>query len=260
MPIPKEVKQKSETTTQNIITKPISKTINNKKISSKTVVASPVTPKPVIPKTVIPKVVTPKKVSPESTIKKSSRSNLPIQNTSKKISQDLKPKPQPQNLSEKPQPTMPKQNSTYKKPKYKYAGKETISQILAKSIPKQFIPTNRMATILGFIFLATIVLALIQFPYGKLMSGDPNVIIGIGYPWSFLELGIKETESPLQAKGLFLDLIIYIILAYAIDVIISFTLNIKLLKSKEDLKKRPILFKNPKPTIADRITKKVFEK
>jgi len=152
--------------------------------------------------------------------------------------------------------TPPKPN---KKVEYKYAGGGNDVSSDSKTILKRLIPTDRMAVILGFIFLAVVLLALVQFPFGKLISGDINIEVKVGYPWHFLKLGLVEAKSPLYLKELILDLIIYLILAYMIDMIIRIIPKIKLTKSKEELKKEPAVFKIPKSTIADKITKKVLK-
>ncbi|MBS3087960.1 hypothetical protein J4226_05180 [Candidatus Pacearchaeota archaeon] len=167
------------------------------------------------------------------------------------------PKPTPEII---PTPQTPIESTKRLKPKYKYISEETISQIIKKSIPKQFIATKRFAVILGLIFLVIIALALIQFPFNKLLSGETNIIIGIGYPWPFLELGIMNPEDPpLRPKNLFLDLIIYLLISYLIDIAINFILDTKLIKSKEELKEKPKIMETAKPTLADKITKKIFD-
>ncbi|MCD4771138.1 hypothetical protein K8R30_01845 [archaeon] len=164
------------------------------------------------------------------------------------------------NKSEVPTPTGNATPKSKKKVEYKYAGGggNTVPDSF-KAILKRLAPTDRMAVILGFIFLAVIILALFQFPFNKLISGDMNVEVKAGYPWPFLKLGLIDPSSPLQLKELFLDLIVYIILAYIIDMFIKIISKTKLIKSKEDLKKQPAIFKAQKATIADKITKKVFK-
>lgn len=155
----------------------------------------------------------------------------------------------------------PERNPLRKKTEYKYAGKKTLSQIIGKAIPKAFVPTERIAPILGFIFLIVIILALVLFPYDKLLSGDADVVVEIGYPLPFLELGVISTDSsPLRPKGLFIDIILYLLLAYAIDVTINLILGMKLLKSKEELLKKPKVFKSRKSSIANKITRKIFSR
>jgi|APSaa5957512576_1039674.scaffolds.fasta_scaffold01364_10 hypothetical protein len=145
-----------------------------------------------------------------------------------------------------------------KKPDYKFAGKETLSQIIARVMPKEFIANEKMAAILGFIFLGVIVLALIQFPYGKLLSGDVEIVIGVGWPMHFLELGIENPdEPPVRLMGLLVDMFLYIFAAYIINVLINFAEE-NLLKSKTKLEKKPKVFVDKSSTIADKITQKIF--
>lgn len=160
--------------------------------------------------------------------------------------------------------TSPIPSPPVQKPKpvnYKYAGKESLAQIIGKSIPKQFIPTKRIGSIFGLIFLLVIIIAAFQFPFGSLMSGNIDLTIKMGYPLPFLELELKETDtSPLKPINLILDILLYIILAYAIDVALNLILKNPLLKSKEETKKIPIVFKNKKPRILEKLTEKVAEK
>jgi hypothetical protein len=146
-----------------------------------------------------------------------------------------------------------------KKAEYTYAGKETISEIIGRSIPKQLIPTKRVGTIFGIIILAVIILALFQFPYSSLMSGNTDVTINIGYPWTFIEFDLSGETTP-KITGLILDILLYLILAYAIDISINLILKNPLLKSKDQLKQKPAVFKDQKPSIAEKVTDKVISK
>ena len=162
--------------------------------------------------------------------------------------------------SEKP-PISAFKKSVSKKINYECIDKESLSEIIGKSLPRQLIPTKKTGSIFGLIFLAVIIIAGIQFPFSQLLSGNADITISIGYPWHFLEFDLLDVEkSPLLLLNLFLDLIIYIILAYMIDVILNLILHNPLTKSKEEIKRRPVVFKDKKPTIAEKVTKKVFEK
>ncbi len=165
-------------------------------------------------------------------------------------------------IQKKPNPTSPVvQKKSTKKIFYKYIGKDSLIQLLRDITPKQLVPTKRMSTILGLIFLGVVGLALFQFPFEKLLSGDVNIVTGIGYPWPFLELGIMNPgETPLFIKNLFLDLAIYVLLAYIIDVCINLILDTSLAKSKEELKKQPKTYRRFNQTFADKITKKLFQR
>ena len=146
-----------------------------------------------------------------------------------------------------------------KKVNYEYAsGKETISENLGKAIPKQFIPTKRVGTIFGIIILAVIILAAIQFPFGSLMSGNTEVTVDIGYPWTFLQFELSG-ETAAKPIGLTLDILLYLLLAYAIDVIINLIIKNPLLKSENQLKQKPAVFKDQKISIAEKVTQKVLK-
>jgi hypothetical protein len=142
---------------------------------------------------------------------------------------------------------------------YKYAGKETLTETIGKAIPQQLVPTKRVGTMFGLIVLAVIILAVFQFPFGSLMSGNTDVVVNIGYPWIFLEFALTG-EAAAKPIGLILDLILYLILAYAIDVSLSLILKNPLLKSETQLKQKPAVFKDRKQTIAEKVTEKVIKK
>ena len=148
---------------------------------------------------------------------------------------------------------------TPKKIQYKYAGKETMSEAIGKSIPQQFIPTKRVGTMFGLIIFAVMILAIFQFPFGSLMSGNTDVTVSIGYPWTFLEFALTG-EAAMKPIGLTLDLLLYLLLAYAIDVSLSLILKNPLLKTETQLKQKPAVFKDRKQTIAEKVTEKVIKK
>jgi len=170
----------------------------------------------------------------------------------------IKEKVIPAKIAVKPIPNAPV-NAPAKKPiSYKYAGKESLIEIIRKAIPRQFVPTKRMNSIFGTIFVLALLISLAQFPFGSLLSGNADIVMKIGYPFQILELGSEG--SPLNILGLIMDLLIYTILTYAVDVIISLILRNPLVQSEAEKKKIPQVFKNKKPSIAEKITEKVAEK
>ena len=85
--------------------------------------------------------------------------------------------------------------------------------------------------------------------------------MGVGYPWHFLEFDLLNVESfPLLPINLFLDIILYIIIAYIIDIVLNLILTSSIFKSEKEKRRRPIVFKDKKPNVAEKVTKKVFEK
>ncbi len=151
--------------------------------------------------------------------------------------------------------------TTSKKIDYIYAGKESLAELIRKSFPKQLIPTKRVGPILGWIFLAVIIIALVQFPFGQMLSGNVDIVMGVGYPWHFLEFDLLNVESfPLLPINLFLDIILYIIIAYIIDIVLNLILTSSIFKSEKEKRRRPIVFKDKKPNVAEKVTKKIFDK
>ena len=148
---------------------------------------------------------------------------------------------------------------TPQKIEYKYAGKESLSEIIGKAIPKQLIPTKRMGEIFGIIILAVIIFAAFQFPFGSLMAGNIDVTVNIGIPMHFLQFKLTG-ETALKPLGLTLDLLLYLLLAYAIDISINLILKNPLLKSESELKQKPTIFKDRKQSIAEKVTDKIIPK
>jgi hypothetical protein len=185
----------------------------------------------------------------------SPKTNTSNQNSPTKPTKQKSPPKEP--LAPVPAP----ENSVQgKKPEYKYIGKLTITQILKKHLPHQLIPTARFAKILEIIFIAVIILGILQFPLGKLLAGGTEITTEIGYPWIFLQLNIQSAENPLLLLNLLLDFIIYLLLAYIIDISINIILSARIIKSEKELKKIPEVFKLEKPNLAKKTTQKVFKK
>ena len=117
---------------------------------------------------------------------------------------------------------------------YKYVGKETLTEIISKAFPKQLIPTKRMGTIFGLLFLLVILLAIFNFPLSALTSMETNISVTVGYPYPFLDFSLTEIEkSPLKIANLAIDMLLYLALAYIIDILISLITKNSLFKSKE---------------------------
>jgi len=175
----------------------------------------------------------------------------------KKISQNTptaKPKKE-----ETIQPT--RRITSSKNIQYKYAGRETLGEILRKLIPPQFIPTKTMNTIFGIIFVLVLIISALQFPFGRLMSGDVDLTVNIGYPLHFLELEIQNAEkSPIKITNLIIDIIIYIILAYIINLIINLIMKTSIIQSEEEKKQYPKVFKNKEVSFAEKTTRGFLEK
>lgn len=145
--------------------------------------------------------------------------------------------------------------------KYISADKESISQLIARKFPRELIPTKRIDTIFGLVFIFVLLISAAQFPFGTLISGKSDVVIGIGFPLHFLEFNaLTSGDSPTLPINLLIDLLLYLIAAYIIDISLNLIISNPLLRSGENIKKRPIVFKNRNPTIAEKVTEKVAKK
>jgi len=184
----------------------------------------------------------------------------PVTNAIPNKSAMAKPKTvaKPKTLKIKPSP----KKTTPQNVRYRFAGKETLAQSIRRAMPKSFIPTKKVGYIFGGIFVFVLIMALIQFPFGSLIAGDIDVSVKIGLPWTFLELKMMEPgELPLKLGNLIIDMILYLILAYAIDISINVIMASSTFKSKEERKSIPQVFKNQKPkSTSEAATKKIFKK
>ena len=95
-----------------------------------------------------------------------------------------------------------------------------------KVVPRELIPTKRMNWIFGAIFIVVIIIGLFQTPWGSLFSFSggamPEGVVEIGFPWTFVEFDLGDpSKIPFKIGGLFFDLMLYLVVAYLIDVVIS---------------------------------------
>ena len=142
-------------------------------------------------------------------------------------------------------PVVPEQVA--KKVDYKDASKKSLIETFKNTFPKSLIPTKRFGKILGGIFVIVLIISGLQFPFASLMTGNMDTTIDIGYPLHFLELSIQgKDDLPFLPINFILDLIIYLILTYLIDIFLKLILDSQLFKSKKELKKSPTVFKNQK--------------
>ena len=172
-----------------------------------------------------------------------------------------KPLPQTPKKITEPESSKPTNPATLKKIKYRFAGKESFLEILSKSLPKEMKPTKKTGYAFGGIFLIVVVIALLQFPLDSMLAGNINISMKVGLPMTFLEFSlIDPSKPPARIWGLIVDLLIYLLIAYSIDVIINLVMNNRLLESEEEKKKRPKIFKNkeqPKNIIAKSSSSKI---
>jgi hypothetical protein len=170
------------------------------------------------------------------------------------------PKKPTQNASAKPSKVNNlEMQKRIKRPKYKFVGKESFAETFQKLFPKAMIPTEKTNTMLGAIFLIVIVLALFQVPFAKIVKGETDISINIGLPLPFLQFELEDVnKTPLKIKNLLIDLLVYLALAYMIDVSINFIVDSPLMKPKKN-EGKPQIFKNARSSMADRMAKRAAE-
>jgi hypothetical protein len=118
-------------------------------------------------------------------------------------------------------------------------------------IPKPFFPTKRVNYIFIGILVLVVLINFTKFPLSQFMSMasmDEELKFEIGWPLPMFVLNFFNPEEfPLKFGGLILDLFLYILIAYFVDIFISYILNTevmdRVLNRKERLEARPKVLK-----------------
>lgn len=158
-----------------------------------------------------------------------------------------------------------RKGKTNSRVEYKSVDRKNILEIIRESIPKEMIPTKRLGYFLGAIFLVVVVIGLFKFPLGKMMNTtepELDINLSIGEPWPFFQLQLlRPEESPIRLGGLLGDLLIYIFVAYLMDVLLNFILGASLFESEEEKKKRLVFYKGVGNgnEFSESITRKIFQ-
>lgn len=104
-----------------------------------------------------------------------------------------------------------------------------------------FNATSKTGKSFGTIFVLVVIFGLVFVNWSSLFSLNQNVSIKIGIPLTFFEINLTTPETlPIIWLGLIIDMIIYLLLAYIIDVLCNY-LTIKVKDSRE--KKKPEMYK-----------------
>ncbi|MCR4284706.1 MAG: hypothetical protein NUV97_01515 [archaeon] len=145
---------------------------------------------------------------------------------------------------------------------YALAEKKSILQGLRDSLPEGAHPTKRTGYILSIIFGLVVLIGALNFPFFSVFSGNTNIEINIGWPLIFLNFQLNNIDSsPIKVGNLIVDILLWVFLAYAIDILINIIMSTKFTKTEEEKKAIPHIYEDKKSkSIADRVTKKVFSK
>jgi len=151
-----------------------------------------------------------------------------------------------------------------KKVDYPYATKKSFRETLTDIIPPEFIPTEVMGYVFGGLFLLVIILSLFFVPYNQIFSGNiTDVNLTVGLPMHFVNLQLDSPEEfPVkgpQILGLIVDSLVFLLIAFIINVIFNYVKKAPAVLSDRDKGKYPRLYNVQKPNYVERITEKVFE-
>jgi hypothetical protein len=88
---------------------------------------------------------------------------------------------------------------------------------------KKLKPSSLTAYTFEILFLAGLMISLVNFPIGDFMSGNINAKISFGWPLTFFEIDPQNPSNslPIKFAGLIMDLLIYILVSYLFDLIVS---------------------------------------
>ena len=135
--------------------------------------------------------------------------------------------------------------------------KETLSDTIKRAVPPSMIPTKKTSWIFGALFVIVVIIGILSFPLDSLLAGQTDVSVDVGIPWTFLKFDVENPETlPVRFGGLILDLIIYLILAYAIDVAINSFYRSGIFSKKRFKSKRPGIYKIPQKSTTQKIAEK----
>lgn len=144
---------------------------------------------------------------------------------------------------------------------YTYVGGEKKKSNSKKRI-RLLIPNQKMIT--GFILVILGVLAInaLNFPISSFLSAKEGITANIGYPFTFLTIGMGQ-KSNLKIIFLLQDLLIYTFLAYIINIFLNIFSNLignlSNFKTKEVAEQKPTVYKDQKITTTDKIAEKISQ-
>jgi len=134
-----------------------------------------------------------------------------------------------------------------------------LGGVSSEEFAKGAYPNEPNGIYFGNCFLVIVIIALIQFPLGELLSGNiEDLKVNVGVPWPFLVFdAFDPLEQPIQIKALILDLIIYVAISYALEILINMVLYSEFMKSKKQKKIAPKVFKPRGGTLSEKVTNKI---
>lgn len=159
-----------------------------------------------------------KKEVPDITPKSKTQNKSNTKKTKSKKTNPQIPNIKPKKINNKTN----KQKTTKTQIKYNQPEKFRLSD-LTKAFPKELIPTSRYNEIFGFVFLAGILISIFFLDFGAFFNATEELAIEVGFPFKFFSINtaVDDTSLPIKWGGLLLDILIYLIVAYVIEVVFN---------------------------------------
>jgi len=127
---------------------------------------------------------------------------------------------------------------------YQFAGDSLLKRI-RKGFPKQMIPTKITGYLLFGFFLLSLLPSLFTFPMGKMLAGDVDFAIEVGYPWPFFVMEILNPQKqPLVVSGFVYDLLLFLLVAYALEIAFNYFITAPFMKSSKERSIMPKWIRN----------------
>ncbi|MCK4996668.1 hypothetical protein KAS08_00040 [Candidatus Pacearchaeota archaeon] len=143
---------------------------------------------------------------------------------------------------------------------YNYVGDDSKKNKSNKKLKKILIPNSKMANGFIIVFIIVAIITATTFPISSFMSGNLNAKIKIGFPLIFAELQMSGESSIIKMGNLIMDLIVYTLLAYIVNIILNFLSGITLFKKKIEVEEQPTIFKDQTITPEEKIIEKAIGK
>lgn len=110
-----------------------------------------------------------------------------------------------------------------------------------KDIKSPYRPTSRTFYFIGLFFLISIILSSFDIPLGQMMSGQA-FSMNLGFPMTFISF-TPGILMPIKIVGLIVDLLVFFIISYALDLVISMLSLSARRAMPEERKNLPRLYK-----------------
>lgn len=143
---------------------------------------------------------------------------------------------------------------------YKQIKRFDLKKFFNKKLPDYMKPTQLTAELVGAVVILVVLFSLLTFPYGAIIKGQTDVRIKVGLPLSFLVFNLENVEeNPLKPVGLIIDLLIYLVIAYILEIIIKLSLRAHKLIPKDESEK-PVVYADAKKPGKVSLVKAIIDK